>query len=227
MRILPVQTSRKISVYSAKAAHAQRMDVSINVGHEQTPKVLPWPQEMTSAHLLLRPLRHEDATDIFAYASQPLVSQFLSWAAHETLDDSHDFIAWARARYAVGVPAPWALEHQQDQLVIGTLALLSYSPTHALADVGYVLSPDYWGQGLAAEALRTLLQHCFLNLGLNRIEAQCRVSNLASARVLAKAGFQGEAILRQRFHVDGVFYDSHLFSILKDEWESSRSNSPT
>jgi ribosomal-protein-alanine N-acetyltransferase len=190
----------------------------------QAQKQLPWPAEIISPRLLLRPLRHEDAGDVYAYASELVVSKFLSWPPHQTLGDTHDFIAWARARYQAGLPAPWALEHRRERCVIGTLALLSYSPTHALADVGYVLSPAYWGQGLVPEALAALIEHCFTVLGINRIEAQCRTNNVASSRVLIKSGLHEEALLRQRFHVGGVFYDSQLFSILREDWEQGRNS---
>jgi len=184
------------------------------------PNKLPAPAPLFSERLILRPLQHEDANDVFQYASQPIVSRFLSWSPHETLADSHDFIASARAGYRAGRVAPWGIEHRADKKLIGTITFLTYSPVHALADIGYVISPDYWGQGIAPEAARTLIQYGFETLSLNRIEAQCRLENQASSRVLEKAGLKGEAVLRQRFQVEGTFHDSHLFSILYDEWQS-------
>ena len=188
-------------------------------------KVLPWPAEVKSERLLLRPLTHEDAADVFAYASQPIVSKFLSWQPHGSIGDSHDFIAWARANYGRGIPAPWGIEHRRDQKIIGTISFLSYSPTHCLADIGYVLAPEYWGQGIAPEAVKAVLRHGFEVLGLNRVEAQCRLENVASARVLEKAGLCEEATLRQRFQIGDVFYDSRLFSALREEWNDPAAQS--
>jgi len=62
------------------------------------------------------------------------------------------------------------------------------------------LLPEMWGQGLAGEALAAVLDHGFGALGLARIAAACDVPNLASARMLARAGFQPTG------EFQGVFY---------------------
>jgi [ribosomal protein S5]-alanine N-acetyltransferase len=53
---------------------------------------------------------------------------------------------------------------------------------------------------------------------LNKIQARCEVNNIASARVMEKAGMQLEGILRQQIFVKGRYWDLKTYSILKEEF---------
>ncbi len=73
------------------------------------------------------------------------------------------------------------------------------------------------------EALRTLLRFGFEGLGAHRICAECDPRNVASARVMEKAGMRREAYFRQiRTYggADGDWHDSLLYAILNDDWKA-------
>jgi RimJ/RimL family protein N-acetyltransferase len=65
------------------------------------------------------------------------------------------------------------------------------------ADVGYALSPRFWGEGVATEALSSLVEWASAQSSIYRIWAVCDVDNLASSRVLEKVGMQREGLLRR------------------------------
>jgi len=102
-----------------------------------------------------------------------------------------------------------------DNFLIGGIGLQLGSGTAAhRAEIGYWLAKDYRGRGLATAAVRVMVRHAFQDLGLRRIEATSASRNLASHRVLEKAGFIREGFLAAYHLKDGVLIDVYLFAIL-------------
>ncbi len=80
------------------------------------------------------------------------------------------------------------------------------------AEVGYWLGPGYWGRGIATSALQRICSYAFDDLGLMRLFATPIVWNAASFRVLEKAGFAREAIMRNACIKDGQLTDMALYA---------------
>ena len=79
-----------------------------------------------------------------------------------------------------------------------------------------------WGKGYGTVATRIIVNYGFLSLNLNRIMLTVFSSNTGALRVYTKAGFKEEGILRQACYRDGVYHDSVVMSILRQEWEEMR-----
>lgn len=84
------------------------------------------------------------------------------------------------------------------------------------AEIGYWLSEQYWGQGIATEAVRALSEQGFTTYGMCRIWANVFEWNPASMRVLEKAGFVREGLLRQAATKDGQTIDVVLFALIRE-----------
>lgn len=85
------------------------------------------------------------------------------------------------------------------------------------AYIGYWVSREVAGQGVAPTALALAIDHCFTGLGLHRVEVNVRPENHASLRVVAKLGLRDEG-LRERFlHIDGRWADHRSFAVTADE----------
>jgi RimJ/RimL family protein N-acetyltransferase len=80
------------------------------------------------------------------------------------------------------------------------------------AELGCWLSQDFWGHGIASEAVPALTEYCFENFPLRRIYAEPFANNPASARVLEKAGFLLEGRLKNNIFKDGQILDSLLYA---------------
>jgi len=87
--------------------------------------------------------------------------------------------------------------------------------------IGYWVSSDVTGGGVATGALALGLDHCFGPVGLHRVEATVRPENAASRRVLAKAGFREEGLLKSYLNVDGGWRDHLLVAITAEEIDGS------
>ncbi len=104
-----------------------------------------------------------------------------------------------------------------DGEVVGGIGLVPGGDIESrTAEVGYWLGPEYWGRGIATAALERICRYGFEELGLLRIFATPIAWNPASFRVLEKAGFQREGIMRNACVKDGKVADMILYAKIVD-----------
>nr|WP_242056873.1 GNAT family N-acetyltransferase [Planktothrix sp. FACHB-1355] len=169
--------------------------------------------------LLLRKLNWEDTNDMFEYASDPEVSQWTTWSVHESIADTKTFLNAVINEYANHEVSPWGIQHKADGKIIGTCGFVDWIYNDDRAEVGYALSRKYWGKGYMTEAVRAVIDFGFRTMELNRIEARCKIENIASARVMEKVGMQFEGILREHLFAKGSYHDLKIYAILWKEWD--------
>ncbi|PWW26843.1 acetyltransferase (GNAT) family protein [Cytobacillus oceanisediminis] len=99
---------------------------------------------------------------------------------------------------------------------MGLLALMLGLPNTNRAEIGYEIHPEHWRKGYTFEAVSKVIQYGFDELGLTRIGAVVFMNNEASIKLLTKAGFEKEGILRNYMYQNGEAYDTYVFSILND-----------
>ena len=168
--------------------------------------------------LLLRKITLNDANDMFDYASDPQVSEYTTWSTHSSIEDSKNFLRSLNKMYKKRELVDWGIVHKAEQKFIGTCGYVGWSMTNSRAEIGYALSRKYWNQGYTSEAVNAIIEFGFREMMLNRIEAKCKVNNIASARVMEKVGMQLEGILRQQLFVKDQYWDLKIYSILRDDF---------
>ena len=89
-------------------------------------------------------------------------------------------------------------------------------------ELGYWVGEEYWGQGLASKAVRSILEFGFSLSNINRIFAGVLAYNKASMKVLERNGFQLEGIARKASTKNDVIWDEWRYAILKEEFDSHR-----
>jgi ribosomal-protein-alanine N-acetyltransferase len=177
------------------------------------------PPVLETTRLRLRPFDAADAPTLFAIASNPNVTRFTLWEAHRTLDDTRIFLnEYARSRYLEGVPDPCAIELKPGSELIGSVGCFWASQPNRCMELGYWLGEPFWGRGLATEAARALIGHVFFAYEAERVQAHYIEGNIASGRVLEKAGLLFEGIRRRALFHRGRFWDLHCYAALRGEW---------
>jgi len=154
--------------------------------------------------LLLRAFTETDLEDFYAYASIPGVGEMAGWPHHKSIETSKVILQAFLDNKDV-----LALFHKADHKVIGSLGVHSswlnredtYSHLRA-KNIGYVLSKDYWGQGLVPEALKAVIDYGFKNLDMDAFSIEHFVENNQSRRVIEKCGFT--------FVKEGVYHAKQL-----------------
>lgn len=171
---------------------------------------------LVTARLQLRPLRPGDAAAVFAIHSDPEVTRWLFRPHHESVADSAELIATlAEDRFAAVAMIAAASED-----FVGMCVFHSDRSHHLKTELAYRAGRRFWNRGYVTEAVDRLVRYVLGETAMNRIEATCMVDNRASERVLQKAGFRLEGVMRQSHRRGDGFHDMKLYALLADDLDA-------
>lgn len=130
--------------------------------------------------------------------------------------DARDYIAFAKT---AGEGA-YAFAIAEDGVAVGSIQLTRQQNIHRrTAELGYYVVRCRWGAGICTEAVRLICCFAFENTDVLRIFAEPFAENAASCRVLEKAGFQLEGVLRRNAVKNGQVRDMRLYSLVREDLE--------
>ena len=99
----------------------------------------------------------------------------------------------------------------------GSIGVFRQSNIHSkTAELGYYIGELYWNNGIATEAVKKICDYVFKNTDIIRIYAEPFARNVASCRVLEKAGFKCEGVLRANAVKNGIVEDMKMYAIIKN-----------
>lgn len=176
---------------------------------------------LKTERLILRPWRQEDLDDFYEYARVDGVGQMAGWLPHESKETTQmvldSFITHKKT---------FALE--LDGKVIGSLGIENYKEEEfpeldALPgrSIGYVLSKDYWGQGLMPEAVKAVQKYLFEDAGFDFLVVSHYVWNGQSRRVIQKSGFKYLKTIQLQTRYDTI-EDALVYILKKEDWENAQ-----
>ncbi|MBO4229908.1 MAG: GNAT family N-acetyltransferase [Clostridia bacterium] len=171
--------------------------------------------------LTLRRMKATDAGDMFEYASRADVTQYLTWNPHPDVDYTREYLTQVQKQYENGEFYDWAVILRDEMKMIGSCGFTSFDDDNSSGEIGYVLNPDFWGQGLMSEAVTAVLGFGFERLGLHRIEAKVMLENVRSRRVLEKCGMTYEGTHRDAMLVKGEFRTISVCAMLREEFAAN------
>ena len=179
--------------------------------------------------LIIRPSRWEDIEIFYPWELEPAVTKFFSIRDGQTMEDvikkyiADDTDPKAMQFTICMKPEDWDEAEDRDA------AAASAQPIGriVLADIEDGWKAERWriyiadtalrGKGLGKQSMVAMMSYCFDVLGLQRLYLDHYTGNPASGLYLS-LGFQYEGVLRQNCRKNGVLYDVHLMSMLKDEY---------
>ncbi|GMN25328.1 hypothetical protein TIFTF001_000895 [Ficus carica] len=174
--------------------------------------------EINLLEITLRPFNLMDADNLLSYAGDDQVTRNLRWKTLTSKDEALTFIK------DVCIPHPWRRSICINNRSIGFITVFPGSgDDRCKADIGYGVAPKYWGQGVATQAVKMALPQVFKDLPeVVRLQAFVFVENKASQRVVEKAGFQKEGLLRKYCYIKGVLRDLFVYSFLSTDFPNSQ-----
>ncbi len=179
------------------------------------------PPVLTTQRLILRPFTAADAEPLFEHAKNPQVTRYTLWEPHRIVADTLAFVCdYAQLRYREGVLEPYAITLHSDPAPIGSCGCFWSAEPNRTLELGYWIAEPFWGQGLAVEASRVLIDAAFHRDRPERLQARVISGNTASSKVLHKLGFRYEGTLRSALLRRGHFEDVMYYSLLRTEWEN-------
>lgn len=143
--------------------------------------------------LILRPFKEDDLDDFFEYASVAGVGEMAGWNHHENKETTKQILD----RF-IANDKTFAIVFKTNNKVIGSLGIEKYGLEEKLTEfnsyigreLGFILSKEYWGQGLMKEALTSVIDYLFNVLDYDFLLCGYYAFNLQSKRVQEKCGFE-------------------------------------
>ena len=171
---------------------------------------------LKTERLKLRPFEADDVDAIASYSIKDDFIRFMPLPP-QTLESAAKFVLEVVAAGQPDLKNDWhfAIQIWDAAPPIGSIRVGIREPDHRQGDVGYSLHHEQWGKGYATEALRRVLAFGFEELSLERIWATADVMNVASWRVMEKAGMEREGVMRHHRLIRGVWRDSVLYARIK------------
>lgn len=159
--------------------------------------------QIVTPRLILRSARPDDLEAMYAVLSDPRATRWWSTPPHASLEQTK---AWLDGMIANGPDHPdFVIE--LDGRVVGKAGF------YFMPDVGYILHPDVWGQGLALEAVGAAIDHVFSTRDVEVLTADVDPENAASIRLLERLGFVRTGFAERTWNVGGVWKDSFFYGL--------------
>ena len=168
-------------------------------------------------YFILRPWRREDVEDVLRYANNEKIARNLRniFPYPYIRTDAENFV---NSCLEADETCQMFRAIEAEGRAVGSIALCRGGDVYVrTAELGYWLAEDYWGQGIMTQAVRQICQEGFEQWDdLVRIYAEPYARNAPSRRVLEKAGFALEGVLRQNVFKEGEVCDSCMYALLRE-----------
>ncbi len=164
----------------------------------------------------LRKWRLEDAQELAQLANNKKIADNLrdGFPAPYTLDDA---VAFLQSCVQQDTSQNHFRAIEVAERLAGGIGLTIGQDVHRLsAELGYWLAEPYWGKGIVTYGVKQMCQQAFATTPLVRIYATPYAHNIASCRVLEKAGFSLEGRMRSYAVKNGQIVDGFLYALVKD-----------
>lgn len=171
--------------------------------------------EIRFKNYLIRNYKLGDIDSLVKYANNYNVSKFLrdSFPNPYTKKDAE---RWIDFIYKNPSSLVFAIANEEELIV--SIGAVPFEDVHRYsAEVGFWLGEPFWNRGIISEALKIFCKYLFTNYKFNRLTANVFEGNLASMKVLLKAGFKLEGVLKQNVFKENKFLDNYVFGLLKEE----------
>jgi ribosomal-protein-alanine N-acetyltransferase len=186
-----------------------------------------WPASLVEGRVGVRPLRLRDG---HAWCESRIrnTDWLAPWEGHSptmpkaSWEERHSPAAFTamlrimRRESRAGRSLPFAITYDGELAGQVTVANVIRGAFHS-ASVGYWVDAGLAGRGVMPTALALVVDHCFAEVGLHRIEANIRPENTPSLRVVQKLGFREEGLHPRFLHIDGAWRDHLCFALTVED----------
>ncbi|HSJ94338.1 MAG TPA: GNAT family N-acetyltransferase [Gaiellaceae bacterium] len=173
-------------------------------------------EPLSDGVILLRPWTTDDLACVEAASRDPRIPEMTTVPGEYGEAEGRAWIERQHGRLALGEGLSLAIADVADGVARGYVGLLLREAAHGTAGIGYWLVPDALGGGRATRAVALLARWALAEAGVARVEAHVEAGNEASQRVLERAGFRREALLRSYLSFPTRRADALVYAFLPD-----------
>ena len=172
-------------------------------------------KNLETKRLLLRRVSNDDVNEILELRGNPETMKYIPRPLATTKDEALAHIKMINDKIEANEGINWAITIKGNSKLIGVIGHYRIQPENHRCEIGYMILPQYNGQGIVTEAVKVVLEYGFDDLQMHSIEGVIDPNNIASERVLLKNGFAKEAHILENEFWDGKFWDTVIYSLLK------------
>ncbi|KGR77086.1 GNAT family N-acetyltransferase [Ureibacillus sinduriensis] len=174
---------------------------------------------LKTERLILRKITETDASSIYTYLSDPEVMKYYGLEPFQSVQDALAEISWYESIFKEQTGIRWGISLKDSDRIIGSCGFLNTVSSHYRTDIGFEVSKEYWGQGIGSEAIMAIIHYAFEHMNIQRIQALIEPPNIASQKMVEKAGFLREGLLRKYEYACGKFDDLYMYGLLKEDYK--------
>ena len=171
-------------------------------------------KQLETNRLMLRKFSIDDAENMFKnWANDKEVTKYFSWPPHGRIEVTKNvLISWID-NYKNMEVYNWGIVAKDIGEVIGSISVVNHSCKSLVCEIGYCISKAYWNKGITTEALKAVIKFLIKEVRVERVHAFHNINNVASGKVMQKAGMIFEGKLR-KYHLnrDGALEDVNMYS---------------
>lgn len=180
-------------------------------------------QRLETERLILRRAVREDAESMFRnWASDPLVTKYLTWPTYETIETAHHILDKWVDEYEKPDYYQWMIELKELGEPIGSISVVRQNDRVEEAEIGYCIGSRWWHRGIVSEALAAVIEYLFTEVGMNRIAARHDPNNPHSGGVMRKCGMVYEGTHRACDCNNQGICDAAQYAILRSDWRKPK-----
>jgi len=182
-------------------------------------------KELKGERIVLKehPITFEHSKECFEIIerNRDIFEKYFPWAPKTKSPEDHfkGFLSGLEGKMDSGEKAEYMIT--LDGKFIGQVCFQSIDLENERGEIGYWLDKEYTGHGYVSEAVKVLEKHVF-DLGFNRIIIRHASHNVASKKVIEKAGYVFEGALRECDFLDDAWRDKCIYSKLKSEYYNEK-----
>ena len=176
-----------------------------------TPRATP---VLETVRLRLRPGGSADAEALHTAFADVELMRWWSSAPHTSIEQTRADLAQSAPEWR-----RWIVTQKDDDRAIGFVAAGEKRQGN-VSEIGYLLRREYWGTGIAAEAVARVIDQLFAE-GQRRVFADTDPDNVTSRRLLERLGFRLEGVLRAEWETHIGVRDTTLYGLLREDWHGA------
>ena len=175
--------------------------------------------------LVLKYVTNDHVNEVFDHFASEAVNKYVDFEPAEKVSDAEEIINWGQTLFMNGNGILWGLFNKADDAFMGQINYVNKASANFTGDthrteIGFDLSPRFWGNGYMTEAMKRTISYIFNDYqpNIKRIEAIINTRNHRAQKLVKQIGFKKDGVLRGYVEWQNELWDMSIFSLLKNEW---------
>lgn len=168
-----------------------------------------------TSRLVLRQITMADVDAVFNIRNQSVTGPYTARLPFESKKEALEIIKKMQDAYETSSGISWGITEKGNPTMIGSIGFWRIERENYRAEIGYALLPSFWNKGYMSESILSIIDFGLKHTDIHSVVANLHPDNIASEKVLLKAGFVKEGYFKENYFFDGKFGDTLTYGLVK------------